>query len=82
MCLDTEGSSLYGRLKLWPSHGYGGNQFFAISKSGQIVDVEEHCVGINHKKEVITVPCSDTDKTQLWTYNDEVSEIELFQSVQ
>lgn len=76
MCLDTGASSQ--QLTLYWSHGYGGNQFLALSKSGQLVDVEEHCVGINQKRDVILLPCSDTDKTQLWTYNVEVSAMEVF----
>lgn len=62
---------------LWQCHGYGGNQFFAFSKPGQIVVVEEYCVGINLLKEVILVQCSETDKTQLWSYDQEVSEIQF-----
>lgn len=57
---------------LWPCHGFGGNQFFAVAKSGQIVVVEEYCVGINPLKEVILVRCSDTDKAQFWRYDKKV----------
>lgn len=59
-------------LLLWPCHG-GENQFFAFAESGQIVFVEEYCVGINDSREVIVVKCSDTDSSQLWTHNKKVS---------
>lgn len=82
MCMDTESSSLSARLMLWSCHGHGQNQFFAFAKSGQIVVLGEFCVGINHLKEVILVRCSDTDKTQLWTYDKEVGSqnVTLFSS--
>lgn len=73
--MDTESTSLNRRLMLWPCHGFGGNQFFAITKFGQIVVVEEICVGINLVKEVILVQCSDSDKSQFWSYNIEVSTV-------
>lgn len=72
MCLDIDSRAIDRQLMLWPCHRYGGGQFFAFEKSGQVVTVEEHCVGINHLKEVILVHCSDTDKTQQWTLNQKV----------
>lgn len=41
-------------------------------QTGQIVFVEEYCVGINNVRDVIVVKCLSTDPTQLWTYNNEV----------
>lgn len=72
MCLDTGTLP----LMLYPCHGYGGNQLFAFAESGQIVAVDQRCVGINHQKDVILVSCFDTDESQLWTYvfEEEVSE--------
>lgn len=69
MCLDS-GSSFI----LYSCHGYGGNQFFALAKSGQIIVIGVQCVGINLLNKVVLVPCSDTDKTQLWTYIEEVGD--------
>lgn len=62
---------LIAKLLLWPCHG-DENQFFAFAKTGQIVIVEEYCVGINDNQDVIVVKCSNTDPTQLWTYNNDV----------
>lgn len=68
MCLDIDSTAIDGKLILWPCHGFGGKQFFAFEKSGQIVTVEEHCVGINRLNEVILVHCSNADETQRWTF--------------
>lgn len=73
MCLDIDSTALNGKLRLWPCHGSGGNQFFAFQESGLIVTVEEICVGVNDNKEVILVSCKDRDKTKLWDYDKEVS---------
>lgn len=73
MCLDIDSTAIDRKLKLWPCHGFGGKQFFGFEKSGQIVTVEEHCVGVNLLNEVILVHCSDTDKTQRWTFDRKVS---------
>lgn len=60
------------RLGLSKCHGNGDDQFFAFSKSGEIITyVEEYCVGIKNQT-VSAVSCSKDDKSQLWTYNDEV----------
>lgn len=72
LCLDIDSTALNGKLRLWPCHGSGGNQFFAFEKSGLIVTVEEICVGVNAKKEVILVHCTDGDKTKLWSYDNKV----------
>lgn len=50
----------------------GENQFFALTKFGQIIMAEEYCVGIDHKKRILIVRCNETDTSQLWTYNYEV----------
>lgn len=79
--MDIDSTALNGKIRLWPCHGYGGNQFFALEKSGLIVTVEEICVGVNAKKEVILVRCEDEDKTKLWSYDKTVGvEISFFGS--
>lgn len=78
LCLDIDTTAIDGILRLYPCHGYGGQQFFAFEKSGQIVSVEEHCVGINHSNDVVLVHCSNTDKTQRWTFNQKVSVCKFF----
>lgn len=71
MCLDLNTMQWDAKLLVWPCHGEE-NQFFAFAETGQIVFVEEYCVGINNNRDVIVVKCSSTDRTQLWTYYDEV----------
>lgn len=71
MCLDLNNMEMGVKLLLWSCHGEE-NQFFAFAESGQIVFVEEYCVGINDNRGVIVVKCSDTDTSQVWTYNSKV----------
>lgn len=78
MCLDIDSTALYGKLRLWPCHGSGGNQFFAFEKSGLIVTVEEICVGVNDKKEVILVNCTGGEKSKLWDYDEKVGKRTIF----
>lgn len=75
MCLDIDSTALNGKLKVWPCHKLGGNQFFAFERNGLIVTVEEICVGVNSEKEVILVNCTDEDKTKLWDYDKEVGKL-------
>lgn len=57
----------------------GGTQFFAFAENGQIVTTEELCVGVsNHTSLIIMVPCSDTDSTQQWKYDNTVSNKRLY----
>ena len=61
--------------KIDPSSFYflGGNQFFALAQSGQIVTNQDLCVGIIDTK-VILVECFDEDKSQLWKWDEEVNQ--------
>lgn len=72
-CLDIYTTALFGKLIVYGCHGSGGNQFFACATSGQIITVEELCVGVaRNKVTVILVSCSELDQSQLWDYNDQV----------
>lgn len=51
----------------------GENQFFALAKSGHLLMAEEYCVGIAAENSVQIVRCSETDNSQLWAYDTEVS---------
>lgn len=71
-CLDLNNMLVGAPLLLWRCTK-GENQFFAWTKSGQITMAEEYCVGVDHKKHLLVVRCNETDSSQLWTYNNEVS---------
>lgn len=75
-CLDIYKAQLNGQLATFGCHKLGGNQFFAHAKTGQIITVEELCVGISDDGNVaVLVECSEKDSTQLWTYDVNVSTI-------
>lgn len=75
-CLDIYKARLNDQLATFGCHKFGGNQFFAFAKSGQIITVEELCVGIsNDKTLVVLVECSEQDPSQLWEYDKNVSAI-------
>lgn len=61
------------KLNLNECHGYGLNQFIGFAKSDQItVSIAELCLGTD-KNSTILVECSEEDKSQLWSYDNEVS---------
>ncbi|XP_031627251.1 polypeptide N-acetylgalactosaminyltransferase 13-like [Contarinia nasturtii] len=67
-CLDSNAGQL-----IYQCHGLGGTQFFALTKSGQFVTVEEMCVGVSKEnRSVILIQCAEEDKSQLWNYNKEM----------
>lgn len=66
-------------LVMFNCHGLGGNQFFAFSKEGQIISVEEKCLGVSHGRSTVTLfRCTEPDSTQFWKYDDKVSMIFKF----
>lgn len=75
-CLDIYKARLNYQLATFGCHKLGGNQFFAHAKTGQIIAVEELCVGISDDRNVVVlVECSEQDLTQLWIYDVKVSEL-------
>lgn len=78
-CLDIHQAREYEELSTFECHKMGGNQFYAFQENGQIVSAEELCVSIrNDTLTVILATCSDSDEHQRWTYDNDVSEFELF----
>lgn len=71
-CLDIYTTELYGQLATFGCHGLGGNQFFAFAKNGQIITVEELCIGVS-KSLVVLVQCDESDVSQFWKYDDTVN---------
>lgn len=55
-------------------HDQGSAQFFTFTASGQIMSVQETCVGVSTDgKSVVFVKCAENDKSQQWDYRKEVS---------
>lgn len=73
-CLDLYKARLNQQLATFGCHKWGGTQFFAYAKTGQIVTSEELCIGTSENEHlVVLVECSEQDPAQLWTYDKNVS---------
>lgn len=68
-CLDSAArrDDLHKPVGLWPCHGQGGNQYWMLSKEGEIRR-DEACVDYTGK-DVILYPCHGSRGNQLWFYN-------------
>ncbi|XP_031627252.1 polypeptide N-acetylgalactosaminyltransferase 13-like [Contarinia nasturtii] len=67
-CLDRNAKNL-----MYQCHGIGSTQFFAHTKSGQLLTVNELCISASKENPtVILTKCADKDKSQLWNYNKEM----------
>lgn len=73
-CLDITAGRVNVQLSLYGCHGFGGTQFFAFTKTDQIVTTEELCVGIsNDQNSVILMECDEKNAKQLWNYDEKVN---------
>lgn len=77
-CLDNHDIETGRKILTYDCHNMGGNQFVAFTQSGLIVTFNENlCIGISNDgsavPSAVIVECSDTDKTQRWRYDNEVS---------
>ncbi|XP_055952053.1 putative polypeptide N-acetylgalactosaminyltransferase 9 [Argiope bruennichi] len=69
MCLDSPArkNNLHKPIGLYPCHGQGGNQFWMLSRDGEIRR-DEACLDYAGK-DVILYPCHGSKGNQLWIYN-------------
>ncbi|KAI1288152.1 putative polypeptide N-acetylgalactosaminyltransferase 9 [Halotydeus destructor] len=70
MCLDSPAhkGDMYKAVGLYPCHNQGGNQYWLLSKEGEIRR-DEACLDYSGK-EIILYPCHGTKGNQLWIYED------------
>ncbi|XP_054713959.1 putative polypeptide N-acetylgalactosaminyltransferase 9 [Uloborus diversus] len=68
-CLDSPArrDDLHKPVGLWPCHGQGGNQYWMLSKEGEIRR-DESCLDYAGK-DVILYPCHGSKGNQLWFYD-------------
>ncbi|XP_074659676.1 polypeptide N-acetylgalactosaminyltransferase 5-like [Tubulanus polymorphus] len=69
MCVDalTESVTMeHSPVKMWPCHNQGGNQFWLLSKNGEIRR-DEKCVDLSEKGLLIFI-CHGTKGNQEWNY--------------
>lgn len=71
MCLDSAAhkQDLHKPVTLYPCHGQGGNQYWLLSKEGEIRR-DEACLDYSGK-DVILYPCHGSRGNQLWIYDHE-----------
>ena len=71
MCLDSPAhkTDLHKPVGLYPCHNQGGNQYWLLSKEGEIRR-DESCVDFAGK-DVVLYPCHGTRGNQLWLYDHE-----------
>ena len=77
-CVDSPAThdSLHKKVGLWPCHNQGGNQYWMLSKQGEIRR-DEACLDYAGTQ-IILYPCHGSKGNQYWEYNDEVSFHKLF----
>lgn len=71
MCLDSSArkSDYHKPLGLYPCHGSGGNQYWLLSRDGEIRR-DEACVDYAGK-DVVLFPCHGSGGNQLWLYDND-----------
>jgi len=69
-CIDSPATadSLHKKVGLWPCHNQGGNQYWMLSKNGEIRR-DEACLDYAGSQ-IILYPCHGSKGNQLWVYND------------
>ncbi|KAG7210991.1 hypothetical protein KM043_016360 [Ampulex compressa] len=74
-CLDSPArkADLHKPAGLYPCHGQGGNQYWMLSKTGEIRR-DESCLDYSGT-DVILYPCHGSKGNQQWIYNPETKQI-------
>ncbi|XP_055923316.1 putative polypeptide N-acetylgalactosaminyltransferase 9 isoform X2 [Eupeodes corollae] len=74
-CLDSppDSDETHPSVGLWQCHGDGGNQYFMLSKTGEIRR-DEACLDYAGS-EVTLYPCHGSKGNQFWTYKAETSQL-------
>ncbi|XP_063974427.1 putative polypeptide N-acetylgalactosaminyltransferase 9 isoform X2 [Diachasmimorpha longicaudata] len=75
VCIDWSGKpeDLHQPVGLWPCHRQGGNQYWMLSKTGEIRR-DESCLDYSGT-DVILYPCHGSKGNQQWNYNPQTKQI-------
>ncbi|RUS86465.1 hypothetical protein EGW08_005780 [Elysia chlorotica] len=72
MCVDSPADhrNYHKTVKMWPCHNQGGNQFWMLSKSGEIRR-DDGCLDYSGGDGVIIYPCHGQKGNQEWQYRED-----------
>ena len=71
MCIDSPADhhSYHKAVNMWPCHGQGGNQYWMLSKAGEIRR-DDGCLDYSGGADVIIYPCHGQKGNQEWAYRE------------
>ncbi|GFS11595.1 polypeptide N-acetylgalactosaminyltransferase [Elysia marginata] len=71
MCIDSPADhrNYHKTVNMWPCHGQGGNQFWMLSKAGEIRR-DDGCLDYSGGDHVIIYPCHGQKGNQEWQYRE------------
>ncbi|XP_076468452.1 polypeptide N-acetylgalactosaminyltransferase 5-like [Babylonia areolata] len=72
MCIDSPADhhSYHKPVNMWPCHGQGGNQYWMLSKAGEIRR-DDGCLDYSGGPDVIIYPCHGQKGNQEWKYRED-----------
>lgn len=72
MCIDSPADhrNYHKNVNMWPCHGQGGNQFWMLSKAGEIRR-DDGCLDYSGGDHVIIYPCHGQKGNQEWQYRED-----------
>eukprot|EP00105_Crassostrea_gigas_P035185 XP_019919333.1 PREDICTED: polypeptide N-acetylgalactosaminyltransferase 5-like [Crassostrea gigas] len=74
MCIDSavDNRNYHKPVNMWPCHNQGGNQFWMLSKNGEIRR-DDGCLDYSGGESVIVYPCHGQKGNQEWQYREDNS---------
>ncbi|XP_070210950.1 polypeptide N-acetylgalactosaminyltransferase 5-like [Littorina saxatilis] len=72
MCIDSPADhhSYHKPVNMWPCHGQGGNQYWMLSKAGELRR-DDGCLDFSGGADVIIYPCHSQKGNQEWSYRED-----------
>ncbi|XP_065928717.1 polypeptide N-acetylgalactosaminyltransferase 5-like [Magallana gigas] len=71
MCIDSavDNHNYHKPVNMWPCHNQGGNQYWMLSKNGEIRR-DDGCLDYSGGESVIVYPCHGQKGNQEWQYRE------------
>lgn len=72
MCVDSavDNQNFHKPVNMWPCHNQGGNQYWMLSKNGEIRR-DDGCLDFSGGESIIIYPCHGQKGNQEWTYRED-----------